>query len=101
GPCSGGLSLQRSASANASVLLLLQDLDLLDPRPLLEGPLEPDPRLERDLLDLGDRLLVRPAAVLGRAAAPVRHVAPRLFLPVRLHLDPVVALGGDHSRNGP
>src|SRR5207237_2524766 len=46
-------------------------------------------------------LLVRPAAGVRVAAAPVRGVLAGLLLAVGLHLDPVVALGGDHAGHRP
>ena len=61
-------------------------LDLLDPRPLVKRPFEPDAGLERHLLDLGDDLLVGAAAVFRlppsssactAGAAPRRPPSPR------------------------
>src|SRR5206468_744644 len=86
---------------DASLLLGLEHLDLFDPRPLVERPLEPHPRLDRRLLDGGNDVLVRSAAVLRQPALPVRHVAPGLLLAVGLHLDPIFPLGRDDPGHGP
>src|SRR5262249_32298241 len=76
---------------------LFEDFQLVDPRPLLERPLQADAAADRDLADAGQRVLVGAAAVLGGAAAPVRHVAAALLLAVGPDLDPVLALGRDHA----
>src|SRR5947209_2391365 len=66
----------------------LDDFDLHDSWPFIVFPLQPHPAANLQVLDGLDHVLVGTAAVLGRAADPVRHVAAGLFLAVRLDLHP-------------
>src|SRR5439155_18698605 len=78
----------------------LEHFDAHDARPLLEDPFDADAAADLELTDLLDHGLVRPAALRGCAADPVRDVFARFLLAVGLEFDVVVALGGQDADDG-